>query len=750
LKRTESSKPRVEPSDTLNQLSLKFRRIERREWRLWISAIAVTLLLTGGLGSFILPGFWNSDDGFARFSLPQAVRGLVGLVLIFDVYTVYQQLQIHRIRRQLNEREELFRLISENAADMLAVVDMKGRRLFNSLAYWKILGYTSEELKGSDSLEQVHPEDRARVQAAAEKARKTGIGTRLEYRIRHKDGSWREIESTSSVIRNANGEPEKLVIVNRDVTERNRASESLRRSEASFRSVIENAPYGIYRATAAGDLLRVNPALQKMLGFESRAELLKMNLARDLYLDPQEHQRIIELLAMQQKFKDVEVEWRRKDGSLTKARCGGFVVKDGGKDAAYFEVFAEDVTEKRSLERQLQVAQKMEAVGRLSGGIAHDFNNLLGVIIGYSQVLKKRLEVENPLREHAEEIEKAGQRAASLTRQLLAFSRQQVLAPAVLNLNALLTDMEKMVSRLIGEDIELGLRLDPGIGRVKADLSQIEQVVMNLVVNARDALPHGGKLVIGTENAVLNQEYTRRHPGSRVGSYVMLSVIDNGTGMNAETLAHLFEPFFTTKEPGKGTGLGLATVYGVVKQSGGYVGVDSEPGSGSCFRVYLPQIKEALRNDPAGAPLSATFRGTETVLLVEDADALRKLAQALLEQNGYRVLAAESGVEALKIAEKEQERIHLLLTDVIMPGMNGRALAEHLAPLHKGLRVLYMSGYTHTAIAEHGVLESGTYLLQKPFTEEALLQKVREVLCADAPGQSASKQAPVLAGSDAR
>lgn len=605
-------------------------------------------------------------------------------------------------------------------------------------------------MKGSDSLEQVHPEDRARVQAAADKARKTGLGTRLEYRIRHKDGRWREIESTSSVIRNAKGEPEKLVIVNRDVTERNRASESLRRSEASFRSVIENAPYGIYRATAAGDLLRVNPALQKMLGYESRAELLKMNLARDLYLDPQEHRRIIELLAMQQKFKDVEVEWRRKDGSLTKARCGGFVVKDGGKDAAYFEVFAEDVTEKRSLERQLQVAQKMEAVGRLSGGIAHDFNNLLGVIIGYSQVLKKRLEVETPLREHAEEIEKAGQRAASLTRQLLAFSRQQVLAPAVLNLNALLTDMEKMVSRLIGEDIELGLRLDPGIGRVKADLSQIEQVVMNLVVNVRDASPHGGKLVIGTENAVLDQEYTRRHPGSRVGSYVMLSVIDNGTGMNAETLAHLFEPFFTTKESGKGTGLGLATVYGVVKQSGGYVGVDSEPGRGSCFRVYLPQIKEALSNDAAGAPLPATFRGTETVLLVEDADALRKLAQALLEENGYRVLAAESGVEALKIAEKEQERIHLLLTDVIMPGMNGRALAERLAPQHKGLRVLYMSGYTHTAIAEHAVLESGTYLLQKPFTEEALLQKVCEVLCADAPGKSASKQAPVLAGSDAR
>jgi two-component system cell cycle sensor histidine kinase/response regulator CckA len=728
----------------------RFRRIERREWWLWSSAIAVSLLLTVGLSSFIMPQFWNADDNFMRFTLPQAVRGLLGLVLIFDVYTVFQQLQIHRIRRQLMEREELFRLISENAADLIAVVDMDGRRIYNSMAYQKVLGYSPEELKGSSALGQIHPEDRARVQAAAEEARRTGLGTNLEYRIRHKDGKWLVLESTSSVIRNEKGVPEKLVIVNRDITERKRASEALRLSEASFRSMIENAPYGIYRATATGQLLRVNPALERMLGYDSPGELLKKNLARDLYFEPDEHQRIIELLAMRSSFKDVEVEWKRKDGTLTKARCSGLLVKDEGEEEAYFEVFAEDATEKRLLERQLQVAQKMEAVGRLSGGIAHDFNNLLGVIIGYSQVLKKKLGEANPLREHAEEIEKAGQRAASLTRQLLAFSRQQVLAPAVLELNALLTDLGKMLPRLIGEDVELALQLDPRIGRVKADQSQIEQVVMNLVVNARDALPQGGRLVIETANVNLDQAYTLHHPGSRVGPYVMLSVTDNGTGMNLETLAHLFEPFFTTKERGKGTGLGLATVYGVVKQSGGYVWVDSELGKGSSFKVYLPQIDEPV-TAPAPAALPAdSFRGEETILLVEDADALRKLAHALLEQNGYHVLAAENGEAALKIAEQNRERIHLLLTDVIMPGMTGRTLADRLIALRTGLKVLYMSGYTDSAIADQGVLEPGTYLLHKPFSEETLIQKVREVLDAEALGHTAPKETEVLAGGESR
>lgn len=745
MKLTRAEKKKAEQGRQ-QRLPQNFRRIERREWWLWASAIFVTLLLMVGLSSFILPVIRTGEDSFVKFYLPQAVRGLVGLVLIFDVYTIYQQLQIHRIRRQLLEREELFRLIGENAADMIAVVGLDGKRIFNSLSYQRVLGYSPEELQSSSALEQVHPDDRERLRQASEEARRTGVGKSLEYRIRHKDGSWRVLESTSSVIHNSAGEPEKLVIVNRDISDRKAASEALRLSEVSFRSAIENAPYGIYRASLEGRLLRVNPAFQKMLGYDSAEELQRIDPATDLYRDPLERQRLIERFAAGEGFTDEEVEWKRKDGTFMKARCSGWPVMADGKAPTSFEIFAEDITEKRLLERQLYVAQKIEAVGRLSGGIAHDFNNLLGVIIGYSQVLIKKLGAGNPLLEHAEEIEKAGQRAASLTRQLLAFSRQQVLAPAVLNLNALITDMGKMLHRLLGEDLELEMKLGADIGRVKADQGQIEQVIMNLVINARDALPQGGNLVIETVNATLDEAYMRQHPGSKAGRFVMLSVTDSGTGMTPETLAHLFEPFFTTKERGKGTGLGLATVYGVVKQSGGYITVESELGKGSCFKVYLPEIDEPVSVAVPAAPSTESFRGTETILLVEDADALRKLAFTLLDQNGYHVLAAASGLDALKLIEANPCKIDLLLTDVIMPGINGRVLAERLAALQTGLKILYMSGYTDSTIADHGVLDAGTSLLHKPFSEEALIQKVREVLDSEKPSQSASNEIPVLAG----
>jgi two-component system, cell cycle sensor histidine kinase and response regulator CckA len=742
LREPRPPQPRYEPP--IDTVELNLRRIERREWQLWIVAILVTLVLLFGLMAFIIPSLGMQGQSFSLHLLPPIVQGLVALVLIFDIYTIFQQLQIHRMRKRLAEREELFRLISENAADMIAVVDMEGHRIFNSDAYQKILGYSAEELKNSSSLEQIHPEDRDRVKAAAAEARRTGVGKNLEYRIRHKDGTWRVLESTSSVIDNSSGVPEKLVIVNRDITERKQASEALRLSEISSRSVIENAPYGIYRAQASGKLLLVNPALQKMLGYESQGDLLRLNLAADIYVDPLEQQRVNDLFTNQKDFTDVQVDWKRKDGTPIKARCTGWLVKDGVGGTAYFLVFAEDVTEKWLLERQLRMAQKMEAVGRLSGGIAHDFNNLLGVIIGYSQVLKRTLPPGTAFLEHAEEIEKAGQRAAALTRQLLAFSRQQVLAPAVLNLNSLILEMEKMLPRLIGEDIEIVMALDPDTGRVKADQGQLEQVVMNLAVNARDAMPHGGKVVISTANATLDEAWTRQHPGSKVGDFVRLSVGDTGTGIDAETLAHIFEPFFTTKERGKGTGLGLATVYGVVKQSGGYVWVESAPGKGASFEIYLPRIEEQVTVVEPGAPVVETFSGAETVLLVEDADALRKLTHMLLEQHGYRVLVAANGAEALQLMEQKPERINLLLTDVVMPGLNGRALAERLGPLQPGLKVLYMSGYTDDAIVNHGVLESGTHLLHKPFSEESLIRKVREVLDAEQVATAIPAETPIL------
>jgi len=719
-------------------LRAKFRRIERREWWLWAAAVVITLLLTVGLASFLLPNAHVHQDFYSLNVLPQAIRGLVALVFLFDLYTIYQHLLIYRIRRQLVQREELFHLISENAADMIAVVDMEGKRLYNSLSFEKALGYSPEELQSSSSFEQIHPDDRERVKKATEDARRSGIGSTLEYRLRHKNGSWLVLESTSSVIRNSDGEPEKLVIVNRDITERKRAEEALRRSEAGFRSVVEDAPYGIYRASTGGRFLQVNPALQKMLSYEVAEELLRKDLASDIFRHTGEYQRLTEALTGTEEVKDIELEWKRQDGTPITVRCSGRRINDENGAPAYFEVFAEDVTEKRILEKQLRMAQKMEAIGRLSGGIAHDFNNLLGVIIGYSRVLNKALSTNNALREHAVEIEKAGQRAASLTKQLLAFSRQQVLTPAVLNLNTLASDMEKMLPRLLGEDIEVSLALDPELGDVKADQSQVEQVIMNLAVNARDAMPLGGKLKIQTANVELDQAYTWNHPGSKVGSYVLLAVTDTGTGMDAGTLTHIFEPFFTTKERGKGTGLGLATVYGVVKQSNGYIWVDSAPGKGASFQIYLPRHVGQQAVDEQIIDSSEKLRGTETILLVEDAEPLRKLAQTFLEAGGFRVLSAESGESALEVMASFGGTFDLLLTDVVMPGINGRVLAEQMLPRQPGMRVLYMSGYTDSFIAGHGVLDPGTHLLHKPFTEEILIRKVREVL------DGGKKAAPAL------
>jgi PAS domain S-box-containing protein len=708
-------------------LRANFRKIERREWWLWVAAAGITILLTIALASFLLPNVTSHLDFHAQYVLPQAGRGLVGLVFLFDLYTIYQHLQIHRIRRQLIEREELFHLISENAADMIAVVDLEGRRLFNSLSYQKILGYTPGELQDSSGFEQIHPGDRERVKNAAKEARQSG--TLLEYRFRHKNGDWMVLESVSSVIRNEEGQPEKLVIVSRDITERKKAQDALSRSEASFRSLVEGAPHGIYRATPTGQFLEVNPALQRMLGYDSMQELFRADLATQVFRHTSDYLRMNEYLSESKELKDIELEWKRSKGEPIMVRCSGHhvEVKDG---AGYFEVYAEDVTEKRTMERQLRMAQKMEAVGRLSGGIAHDFNNLLGVIIGYSGVLKKNLDKTAPTYEFALEIEKAGQRAASLTRQLLAFSRQQVLSPSVLSLNSLVTDMEKMLPRLLGEDINVSVSLDPQLGTVKADQSQIEQVIMNLAVNARDAMPSGGRLEIKTANAEMDYAFTRDHPGSNTGSYVLLAISDSGTGMSPETITHIFEPFFTTKGVGEGTGLGLATVYGVVKQSNGYIWVVSAPNKGAKFEIYLPRHLdfEVLQVAKPETEQMQKPRGSELILLVEDAEPLRKLAQAFLESNGFRVLSAASGEAAMEIASRHSGIFDLLLTDVVMPGMNGRVLAEQLSLRQPGLTVLFMSGYTDSFIAGHGVLLQGTNLLHKPFTEEIFINKVREVL----------------------
>jgi len=389
---------------------------------------------------------------------------------------------------------------------------------------------------------------------------------------------------------------------------------------------------------------------------------------------------------------------------------------------------AQDKAERKQLEQQLRQAQKMEAIGQLTGGIAHDFNNMLTVIIGYSELMLRSLGADDPMRDEVNEIREAGERAAALTRQLLAFSRKQVLQPKVLDFNAVLTNMDRMLQRLIGEDIALVAVPAPGIWRVYADPSQIEQVMMNLAVNARDAMPQGGKLTIETANVELDDAYARDHASVRPGSYVMLAVSDTGCGMNRETQARIFEPFFTTKEPGKGTGLGLSTVYGIVKQSGGSIWVYSEPGRGTTFKIYLPRGEAVAEAVEPSREAARTVRGSETILLVEDDNAVRALVRSTLQAHGYTVQEAPHGKHAIQVCEQHAAPIHLLVTDVVMPEMGGREVAERLKPSRPNMKVLFMSGYTDKAIVHHGELDPGTAFLQKPFTPDALARKVREVL----------------------
>ncbi len=507
------------------------------------------------------------------------------------------------------------------------------------------------------------------------------------------------------------------------------AQENLRRSEANFRSLVTNAPYGICSCDSTGKILDANPAFLDLLGMTSPNEVIGQHIY-SLYAETEQWFDLADHLRSSAPFQGLTAEWKRQSGTTTMVRVSGRSVSNGRKEGVVFEIFAEDVTERRVLEQQLRQSQKMEAVGRLAGGIAHDFNNLLMVISGYSEFLLERLGGEPHLRGPAQEIANASERASSLTRQLLAFSRKQMLAPRIINLNDIAAENLKMLTRMIGEDIDLVMIPGQKLWSVRADAGQIEQVIMNLAVNARDAMPSGGKLTIETSNVTLDEEYARLHAPSRAGDYVMVSISDTGAGMDPETQSHIFEPFFTTKGP-KGTGLGLSTVYGIVKQSGGYIWVFSEVGRGTTFKIYLPRVastgETAVQVVPA-MRFQKVEPGTETILLVEDEANLRYLARQYLEKQGYRVIEAADGAVAMQIAVAHDGIIHLLLTDVIMPGMNGRELAQRISEIRPNVKVLYMSGYTENVIGHGGMLEPGVLLLQKPFNLRDLKSKVREVL----------------------
>jgi two-component system, cell cycle sensor histidine kinase and response regulator CckA len=520
------------------------------------------------------------------------------------------------------------------------------------------------------------------------------------------------------------------------------AQTGLRHSESNFRSLVTHAPYGICRCDSAGILLDANPALVKILGYASSSELLGRNLANQ-HADTQEWFNLADHFRSLKRFQGVVAEWVRKDGSAVMVRLSGRAIRGEG-NAACFELFAEDVTEQRALEQQLRQAQKMEAVGRLAGGIAHDFNNLLMVISGYCEFLLERIGSDTTLCGSVQEIANAAERATSLTRQLLAFGRKQMLAPKVFDLNAIVKENLKMLTRVIGEDIDLVMMAGAEIGAVKADPGQIDQVIMNLAVNARDAMPHGGKLTIETAKVACDEEYARSHPPLIVGEYVMLAISDTGVGMDAATQLHIFEPFFTTKGL-KGTGLGLSTVYGIIQQSRGYIHVSSESGKGTLFQIYLPRVG-ATGQEMSLEPRVITAKpeqALETILLVEDEGSLRNLSRQYLENQGYTVLEAAEGAAAIQICNSHPGPIHLLLTDLVMPGINGRELARRVCAMRPETRVLYMSGHTENVIAHNAVPEEGLALLQKPFSLSTLRAKVSEKISSASRTQRFSLQVPL-------
>ncbi|HEV2112676.1 MAG TPA: PAS domain S-box protein, partial [Terriglobales bacterium] len=529
-----------------------------------------------------------------------------------------------------------------------------------------------------------------------------------------------------------------LTFVSRSVAtaiQRKKDEELLRKSEERYRSQVQSAVYGIYRSQNESRFLDVNPALVTMLGYERPEEVLALDMATQVYADPSERVRLLADHKPEQQIAGVEVQWKGKNNKLITVRLSGRALLNEQGEAESFEMLAEDVTERRMLEEQLRQSQKMEAVGRLAGGVAHDFNNLLTVIKGYSELMLDQIQPSDPMRAEVEEVKRAADRAAALTRQLLAFSRKQVLAPKVLDMNVVVTNMEKLLRRLLGEDVELVCNLDTALGRTKADPGQTEQVVMNLAVNARDAMPGGGRLIISTANITLEHSMPE---GPSAGPYIRLDVADTGTGMDAQTCSRIFEPFFTTKEQGKGTGLGLSTVYGIVKQSGGFIDVQSEPGKGTIFSILLPRVDEAAAAAAPSTAPSTRRSGTETILLVEDEDGVRALARQLLQKQGYTVLDARHAGEALLVCERHSEPIHLLLTDVVLAQMSGRELAQRLLQLRPEMKVLFMSGYSGDAVAQHGIGELGEAFLQKPFNTESLITKVRETL--DAPLAKAVEQ----------
>jgi two-component system, cell cycle sensor histidine kinase and response regulator CckA len=698
-----------------------------------LDLVRTTKAISGGM-DYSIRADVSSRDEFG--SLVAEFNGMLDQIQKRD-----QELRLHREHLEeevaartdelstANDRLRLLAAALEAAANSILITDLTGRVVWTNPAFTELSGYAAKEILGANPrLLRSGRQDKqfyGRMWATIT----SGATWRGEILNRHKDRSLRVEEMTITPVLSRPGEITHFVAVKQDITERKRAEEALRRAEEKYRGIFENAVIGIYQSTPDGRLLSVNRAAANICGFDSPEQQLAetRDLAQDLYQDPARRKELMRLLSISGVARDFECEIRRRDGKKAWLLQNVRAVRNEQGETVTYEGTVHDITERKLLEDQLRQAQKMEAVGRLAGGVAHDFNNALSVIMGYGQLLQLNTPSEDTTRKHAEQIVKAGQRAATLTRQLLAFSRKQTIQPVILDLNSIVSDTNKMLCRLIGEDIDLTITQEAKLKRVKADRGQIEQILMNLAVNARDAMPSGGELTIATSNCELGPSDVEQHPFIKPGRYILLSFTDTGCGMTKEIKTHIFEPFFTTKEAGKGTGLGLSTVYGIVKQSEGFVLVDSEVNKGTTFRIYLPEVELAAQPRSLES-VPVLPRGSETVLLAEDEEPLRELTRGCLQRSGYTVLEAHDAKTAIQLADQHHGPIHLLLTDVVMPGISGRDLAEQLMPAHPEMKLLYMSGYTHDLISQHGVVEADVALLEKPFSIETLLTRVRGVL----------------------
>jgi PAS domain S-box-containing protein len=621
-----------------------------------------------------------------------------------------------RVQAQLKISEERFKVLVENLSDGIITMAKDGTLLYASPSTIGILGFPEVELVGQRIFEFIHPEDRpTAMRIFSECLAKPGLALASETRYRTLDGSWCHIEALT-VNRLQETAVSAVVATIRNISARKETEKNLHQRERQFRALFDSALDAMVLISDDRTFLDANPAASQLFGMP-RERLMTQVIDRFCPPDFPVAERWTEFV-MAGEFKgDFTLVLDQRSRRQVELSARAHVLP--GRHLLVLR----DMTERNELEARLRQGAKMEAVGRLAGGIAHDFNNLLTAILGCCELLAMELKEQPDTWEDLEEIRGAATRAGALTQQLLAFSRRQVLNPKVLDLNTEVENIRRMLSRVIGEDITLSTQLDPGLGQIKADPSQLEQILMNLVINARDAMPDGGTLLIETANSDPPSEWNQ--PPDRC---VMLGVRDNGIGMDDAVRSHIFEPFFTTKETGKGTGLGLATVYGIVKQSGGYITVESSPGKGATFRVYFPRI-HGLADQPKRAPrLSPARNRTATILLVEDELAVRRLASRLLRQQGYTVMEAANGLEALRLASDQKQPIHLLLTDVVMPGMSGPELALHLGRDQATMKVIYMSGYADDALGNHGVLAEGTDFLQKPFTPHDLTVRVRESL----------------------